>query len=127
MESAILMLLLALGGIALLSAAFRPSAHARTDGSAVLPETARKSVAPDPDKRNDVLECGGIWARHPLKPELGWMVATTAAWPLRAGDHLCVTRHDGSESLETVERVVLELREPEGDVVGHLVEVKNVD
>ncbi|MDE0073389.1 MAG: hypothetical protein OXR82_19915 [Gammaproteobacteria bacterium] len=80
---------------------------------------------PAPARDEDVLDCGGIWARHPLEPDLGWMVATTATWALRSGDRLCVTRKDGSESLETVERVVLELREPDGGVVGHLVEVEN--
>ena len=83
-------------------------------------EPARCVVVPEPG-----LE--GIWARHPLDPERGWCVATNGGVPVEPGDEVRVRRRDGSRSFETVRRVVLELHEPEGDVVGHLVEVENVE
>ncbi len=131
METAILVLLFAFGGLAI--AVFRPSANVRVrepegvteDAVEDEPEEASgetpEDVVTDHDKG---LGCESMWARHPLEPEAGWMVATAVPWPVRPGDRLCVRRRDGSESLETVERVLLEFREPEGDVVGHLVEVE---
>lgn len=66
----------------------------------------------------------GVWARHPLDAERGWCVATNGGVPVDRGDEVRVRRRDGSRSFETVRRVLLELHEPGGDVVGHLVEVE---
>ncbi|MCY4646608.1 MAG: hypothetical protein OXE73_07025 [Gammaproteobacteria bacterium] len=70
--------------------------------------------------------CEGIWARHPLKPELGLHVAVTVPWPrpIDPGDRIRVRRRDGSESLETVKGLSLELQEPDGGLVGLLYEVE---
>ena len=51
-------------------------------------------------------------------------VATNGGVPVDRGDEVRVRRRDESRSFETVRRVLLELREPGGDVVGHLVEVE---
>ena len=73
--------------------------------------------------RGNGLDGERMWARPPLVPEGGWKV-TRVPWPVRPGDRLPVRRRDGSESLATVKRVVLEFHEPDGAVVGHLVEVE---
>lgn len=51
-------------------------------------------------------------------------MATNGGVPVDRGDEVRVRRRDESRSFETVRRVLLELREPGGDVVGHLVEVE---
>ncbi len=98
----------------------------RSTAAAVELRRRRESFAARSVPRPVAPEAGteGIWARHPLDPERGWCVATNGGVPVDPGDVVRVRRKDGSRSLETVKRVVLELHEPDGDVVGRLVEVE---
>ena len=116
METSVAVVLLAGGGLALVRAIVRPPGKVRAGEAGV----ARKAAGPSPPPA----DVEGVWARHPLEADRGWYVAATVPWPIDPGDRIRVRRRDGSESVETVRRVLLELREPDGNVVGHLVEVE---
>ena len=82
----------------------------------VMPQQPRRRPMGGPARAvsgtASVVDPQGIWARHPLEPEKGWCVAINGGVPVSVGARVDVKRKDGSRSLETVRRVLLELREP---------------